>query len=121
MNIIKAISQDRLVILVTHEEELADFYASRVIRIKDGAVVSDCVNAHGDQLDYRVDNKIYLKDIKDHKRLKTESYHIDFYNDSGGRLDLVIVIRNGNIYIENRAQDSRVEVVDDNSQRGADR
>ncbi len=115
MNIIKAISQDRLVILVTHEEELADFYASRVIRIKDGAVVSDCVNAHGDQLDYRVDNKIYLKDIKDHKRLKTESYHIDFYNDSGGRLDLVIVIRNGNIYIENRAQDSRVEVVDDNS------
>ena len=31
MNIIKEISEEKLVILVTHEEELADFYASRII------------------------------------------------------------------------------------------
>ena len=30
MNIIKAISKDRLVVLVTHERELAEFYASRI-------------------------------------------------------------------------------------------
>lgn len=115
MNIIKSISQDKLVILVTHEEELADFYASRIIRIKDGAVVSDEINTHGDRLDYRIDNKIYLKDIEDHKRLKTENYHVDFYNDGGGRLDLTIVVRNGNIYIENRTAGSRAELADENS------
>ena len=43
MNIIKAISEDKLVILVTHEEQLADFYASRIIRILDGRVVSDVI------------------------------------------------------------------------------
>ena len=34
MNIIKAISRDRLVVLVTHEVELARFYASRIIELK---------------------------------------------------------------------------------------
>ena len=35
MNIIKSISKDRLVILVTHETDLARFYASRIIEVKD--------------------------------------------------------------------------------------
>lgn len=35
MNIIKAISKTKLVILVTHEVEIAKFYASRIIEIKD--------------------------------------------------------------------------------------
>jgi len=35
MNIIKAISKTKLVILVTHETNLAKFYASRIIEIKD--------------------------------------------------------------------------------------
>ena len=54
MNIIKAISADKLVILVTHEEKLADFYASRIIRILDGKVVSDELNDHANNLDYRI-------------------------------------------------------------------
>ena len=115
MNIIKSISEDRLVILVTHEEELADFYASRIIKLLDGRVVSDEINDSADGLDYRVENKIYLKDIKDHKRLNTEKYHIDFYNDSDSDLKLDIVIKNGNIYIKAKNEGDRIEVVDDNS------
>ena len=115
MNIIKAISEDKLVILVTHEEQLADFYASRIIRILDGKVVSDEINDHADNLDYRIENKIYLKDIPDHKRLKTDLYNLDFYNESGGTLDLDIVIRNGNIYIRTNNENDRLEIVDENS------
>ena len=115
MNIIKSISEDRLVILVTHEEELADFYASRIIKLLDGRVVSDEINDSSDGLDYRVENKIYLKDIKDHKRLNTEKYHIDFYNDGDSDLELDIVIKNGNIYIKAKNEGDRIEVVDDNS------
>ncbi|MDO4745401.1 MAG: ABC transporter ATP-binding protein/permease [Bacillota bacterium] len=115
MNIIKAISVDKLVILVTHEEELADFYASRIIRIKDGEVVSDVMNGSSDDLDYRVENKVYLRDIKDHKRLKTANYNIDFYNDSNSPVSLDIVVKNGNIYIKTRNENDRVEVIDENS------
>lgn len=115
MNIIKAISEDKLVILVTHEEELADFYASRIIRIKDGKIVSDKINDHANDLDYRIENKIYLKDIRDHKRLKTANYNIDFYNENNGEVNLDIVVKNGNIYIQAKNQNTRLEVIDDNS------
>ena len=36
MELLKAIAKDKLVIMVTHNPELADQYASRIIRIKDG-------------------------------------------------------------------------------------
>ena len=35
MDIIKAISKERLVVIVTHETELAKSYASRIIEIQD--------------------------------------------------------------------------------------
>ena len=44
MNIIKSISKDKLVILVTHEVELAKFYATRIIELLDGKVVKDYEN-----------------------------------------------------------------------------
>ena len=56
MNIIKAISRDRLVVLVTHEVELAKFYASRIIELKDGKIINDYANQTDDNLDYRIDN-----------------------------------------------------------------
>lgn len=115
MNIIHSISRDKLVILVTHEEELARFYASRIIRIRDGKVISDQNNEHADNLDYRLENKVYLKDIKDHKRLNTDLYRIDFYNESRESLDLNVVVKNGNIYIQTKSPNSRVEIVDENS------
>ncbi|MBR2620567.1 MAG: ABC transporter ATP-binding protein, partial [Firmicutes bacterium] len=115
MNIIKAISVDKLVILVTHEEELADFYASRIIRLRDGAVISDEMNRSSEDLDYRVENKIYLRDIKDHKRLRAGNYDIDFYNDSNSKVALDIVVKNGNLYIKAKDEAGRIEVIDENS------
>jgi len=41
MDIIREIAKDRLVIMVTHNPELAEEYANRIIRIKDGLLVDD--------------------------------------------------------------------------------
>lgn len=41
MDLLKEIAKDRLVITVTHNDELAREYATRIIRMKDGEVVSD--------------------------------------------------------------------------------
>ncbi|MBO5859973.1 MAG: ABC transporter ATP-binding protein/permease [Clostridia bacterium] len=41
MEILKEISNERLVIMVTHNPELADEYSTRIIRLVDGKVVSD--------------------------------------------------------------------------------
>ena len=41
MEILKEIAGDRLVIMVTHNPDLADTYANRIIRLLDGRVISD--------------------------------------------------------------------------------
>ena len=41
MNILKEISNDRLVIMVTHNETLAKEYSTRIINLKDGVVIND--------------------------------------------------------------------------------
>ena len=41
MNILKDISKSKLVIVVTHNEELANLYSNRIITIKDGIINND--------------------------------------------------------------------------------
>ncbi len=41
MDIIKEISKERLVIMVTHNSKIADQYADRIVRFQDGQVISD--------------------------------------------------------------------------------
>lgn len=41
MNLLKEVAKDRLVVMVTHNPELAEAYATRIVRLKDGHIVSD--------------------------------------------------------------------------------
>jgi putative ABC transport system permease protein len=41
MEILKEISKERLVIMVTHNQELAETYATRIVRLKDGEIIGD--------------------------------------------------------------------------------
>ena len=41
MELIKEISKDKLVIMVTHNRELAEDYASRIVEVQDGKILSD--------------------------------------------------------------------------------
>ncbi len=41
MEILKQVAKDRLVIMVTHNPELAQAYATRIVRLKDGQILSD--------------------------------------------------------------------------------
>lgn len=50
MEILKKIAKSRLVIMVTHNAEIADEYSSRIIRLKDGEIVSDSKPITEDEL-----------------------------------------------------------------------
>ena len=113
MNIIKKISTDRLVILVTHEEELAKFYANRIVELEDGKIVNDYENTNTGSLDYQIENKIYLKDFHHHDKLKKNDINIDIYSNEEEKVKLDIVFKNGNIYIKSNNLD-KIEVVDNN-------
>lgn len=120
MKIIRAISKEKLVILVTHEQNLAKFYASRIIKLEDGKVIEDYPNDNDDILDYEIENTFYLKDM--HKETPTDEVTI-YKNDDEAtkKINIDIVVRGANIYIRSNTpqkpvivdQDSTIELIDD--------
>lgn len=67
MEILKEISKDKLIIMVTHNPELAEKYSSRIIRLLDGNIVSD-TNP------YTPDTEAESEIKKDNKKKKNMSF-----------------------------------------------
>ena len=51
MELIREIAGERLVIMVTHNPELAEEYSSRIVRLQDGLVISDSNPYNGEELE----------------------------------------------------------------------
>ncbi len=114
MNIIKSISSLYLVILVTHEEDLAKFYASHIIELKDGKIIKSYENNHDKTLNYEIENNIYLKDFNNIEEIQKDNILINVYRNNDENIKLNIVIKNGNIYIEGKTNE-KLEIIDSNS------
>lgn len=99
MNLIKAISKEKLVILVTHERNIAEFYADRIIKIVDGKIVSDELNEAKKGLDVRSDSKIYLQDMPFIKKTNDNGINIEYYSDSDEDISIKVVLKNNNLYV----------------------
>lgn len=56
MNILKELSKDRLVLIVTHDKEIANMHGDRLITVKDGSIINDEIqnsqNIHYDSSTY---------------------------------------------------------------------
>lgn len=68
MEILKEISRDRLVIMVTHNPDLADKYSSRIVRLVDGKIVSDSNPFNSAET---------AEDEKTEKKEKRKNYKVD--------------------------------------------
>ena len=112
MNIIKTISRERLVLLVTHERNIAEFYSDHVAEMKDGRIVKAYNNDSSRYLDYQLENKIYLKDMAVHKGFSQGDVNVDVYSDEERQADIKVVIRGNNLYINTGG---RLNVVDESS------
>ena len=112
MNIIKTISKERLVILVTHERNIAEFYSDHVAEMKDGKIVKAYNNDSSRFLDYQLENKIYLRDMAVHKGFRQDDVNVDVYSDEERQADIKVVIRGNNLYINTGG---RLNVVDESA------
>ncbi len=112
MNIIKTISRERLVILVTHERNIAEFYSDHVAEMKDGRIIKAYNNDSSRYLDYQLENKIYLGDMAVHKSFSQDDVSVDVYSDEERQADIKVVIRGNNLYINTGG---RLNVVDESS------
>ena len=61
-----------------------------------------------------MDNKYYLKDFKYQDNINIDTTNINYYSDKLEKLNLIIVVKNGNIYIKSK-DNQKIEVIDNNS------
>ena len=54
MDLLKEIAQDKLVIMVTHNPELADAYSTRIVKLQDGKIIHD-TNPYDGEVDTELD------------------------------------------------------------------
>ncbi|MBU1020072.1 MAG: ABC transporter ATP-binding protein/permease [Firmicutes bacterium] len=119
MNIIKKISATKLVVLVTHEKELADFYADRVITLKDGVIVGDYQNNSNGDLNLQHDTDIYLKDLEQLSDLTDQVSNLKIYTDETvtSPFEIKLIVKNKTLYLDVNSKDfSKVKLLGNDSE-----
>ena len=71
MDLLREISKDKLIIMVTHNADLAKEYSSRIIQLKDGEVIDDSNPFNKDELVKLEEEKKKVKEVKVEKKDKT--------------------------------------------------
>ena len=114
MGIIKKISQTCLVILVSHERELVDFYADRVIELLDGKIVNDYENSGNRTLEHIDDRNIYLQDLS--LQQMTGPAEIKYYSEHPGMIpQLTLVHLNNTLFIKAEGE-AKIKFLTDESE-----
>lgn len=75
MDIIASLSKKCLVIMVSHDQNLASSYADYIINLKDGKVISEDVNTQKTNYNVNDFNTIYLKDYQNNSFENINIYH----------------------------------------------
>ena len=100
MDLLKAISRDHLVILVTHEANLVDYYCDTVIELSDGKVANIKNNSETFGFSAKDKNHIYLGELEQSK-FTTENTEIEYYGPSPQKpIKLKIVNNGGKLYMQ---------------------
>lgn len=102
MAILKKISKECLVLLVTHEKRIARFFGDRIIEIRDGKIIRDEKNTTS-SYERSDDSNIYLKEFEldsiEDSYSKFNIYHKN--NEAPPTINMNMVWKNGKLYIQN--------------------
>ena len=114
MDLLKAISKDHLVILVTHEANLVDYYCDTVIELHDGKIADIKQNTDANGFLSRDKNDIWLGEL-DKRSISDEHAEIEYYGDKpAAPIKMKIVNSGGKIYLEIGTE--KVQIVDEYSE-----
>ncbi len=96
MNILKEISKNNLVLLVTHNKNLANYYSDYIYNISDGSIIEGYSPVKGSlNVD---DNNIYLGDLTKEVTEQNDNL-LTVYNKQDNDLKIELICINGTYYI----------------------
>ena len=114
MNLLKSISRDHLVLLVTHEANLVDYYCDRVVGLQDGHITEIRENSGANGYVAKDKNVVYLGD---YEKSETTLGHVKltrYGDDMPEDISVKIVNRNGSILL--LCNSPKVKVLDESSE-----
>lgn len=102
MRILRKIADQTLVVMVTHEEDLAIQFSDRILRLEDGRIISDEQNTPNADFVHHFDGDIYLRDFKHKNEIKNENSNIRIHSDEPIEkpLHLDLVIEQNTLYLK---------------------
>lgn len=114
MDLLKEISRDHLVVLVTHEANLVDYYCDRVIELSDGKVVNVRDNRDANGYSAKNKNDIFLGELEK-TELNGANTSIEYYGDApSSPIRLRIVNDGGKLYLS--VEDQKIQILDESSE-----
>ena len=115
MNILKKIARNRLVILVTHEKEIGEFYADTIIHIRDGKI-SDITQGSNEELKLYADSTIYLQDLNKEEvkqdKLTIAKYYSEKFDAS---VTVEVIVEGKDIIINAYSPDKKIKFATNDS------
>ena len=114
MNLLKAISRDHLVLIVTHEANLVDYYCDTVIELADGKITNVRHNDSAYGFEARDKNTIYLGELEK-RQVKSSDVNVEYYGNASDKPVSIKIINNGGkLYLS--VDDPSVHVLDSTSE-----
>ena len=114
MDLLRAISKEHLVILVTHEANLVDYYCDTVIELSDGKVLDVKHNSLTSGFVARDKNDIYLGELNK-SELSDENALVEYYGEApASPIKLKIINSGGKTYVH--IETDKVHVLDETSE-----
>ena len=114
MNLLREIARDRLVLLVTHEASLVDYYCDTVIELQDGRVVDVKHNTDAFGYSARSKNDVFLGELE-HSLLTNDQTQVEYFGEQPSQpIRLRIVNNGGRIYLQ--VQSPNVQILDETSE-----
>jgi len=118
MNIIKQISKEKLVVLVTHEKEIANFYGDRIIELKDGQIINDIDNLADHEHQFQNEDIIYLKDLNQLANHTDNTFDLSIFKDSSEEeqpISVRLIVKNKTLYLDVQSPYKKVKLIDKNA------
>jgi len=115
MDLLKEISKDHLVVLVTHEQKLVDYYCDKVIELHDGKITNIYNNENVFGYNEKPANDIYLGELESVKL--TEGFvNLEYFGEKTEEpIYIKIVSYEGKLYLK-VDNNKKIQLVDDGSE-----
>ena len=114
MDILKEMSKDHLVLIVTHEANLVDYYCDTVIELKDGQVVEVRKNESANGYVARNKNDIFLGELDQHVQ-NDGNTEVTYYGDAPETpIKITVINQNGRFFLQ--LNTPKVSVIDESSE-----